>query len=189
MKVEKTFLDGLLVIQPDVFNDDRGFFFESYSQKKYDEFLDDNKFVQDNFSRSAKGTVRGLHYQAGKAAQAKLCSVLEGKVLDIAVDVRFGSPTYGKYFSIELSDENHTQLFIPEGFAHGFAVLSNSALFHYKCSSYYSKEDERSIYYADKDLNIDWQVEEPIVSKKDLDGKKFLEIEKDFIYKINLEEE
>ncbi len=184
MKVEKTFIEDLLVIQPNVFKDERGFFFESYSQIKYDEVLQGQKFAQDNISRSAKGTIRGLHYQVGLNAQAKLCSVLEGKVLDIAVDIRFGSPTFGKYYSVELSDENHTQLFIPKGFAHGFAVLSESAIFHYKCSDYYSKEDERSIYYADKDLNIDWKVEEPIVSKKDLDGKKFSQIEKDFIYKI-----
>lgn len=188
MKVEKTFIDGLLVIQPDVFKDERGFFFESYSSKKYEEFLKEKMFVQDNFSKSGNGTIRGLHYQVGSAAQAKLCSVIQGKVLDIAVDIRFGSPTFGKYYSVELSDENNYQIFIPEGFAHGFAVLSETAVFHYKCSNYYSKKDERSIYYADEDLKIDWLVDEPIVSKKDLDGKKFKEIEKDFVYKITTEE-
>ena len=183
MKVTKTELDGLLIIEPDVFPDDRGYFFESFSAKKYLAAGIDYQFIQDNISKSTKGTLRGLHYQIGESAQGKLCQVLSGKVLDIAVDVRFGSPTFGKYFAIELSEENKEQFFIPPGFAHGFSVLSQEALFSYKCTAYYNKESERCIIYNDEKLNIDWKVEKPIVSPKDLLGKKFNEIDKDFIYK------
>ena len=183
MQVTKTEIPGLLVIQPDVFSDSRGFFFESYSKKRYDDLGIQGEFVQDNFSRSKKKTVRGLHYQVGKFAQGKLCQVIEGEVLDVAVDIRFGSPTFGKHFSLILSSETKTQLLIPIGFAHGFSVLSDEALFSYKCTNYYSKADERAIIFNDPDLNIDWRVEEPIVSEKDLTAVKFKEIEKDFIYK------
>lgn len=183
MKVTKTEIPGLLVIQPDVFSDSRGFFFESYSKKKYHELGIQGEFVQDNISSSKKNTVRGLHYQVGEKAQGKLCQVIEGEVLDVAVDVRFNSPTFGKHFSLILSSETKVQLWIPIGFAHGFSVLSDEALFSYKCTNYYSKTDERAILFNDPDLNIDWRVEEPIVSYKDLTAAKFKEIEKDFIYK------
>jgi len=183
LKVTKTEIPGLLVIQPDVFSDSRGFFFESYSKKKYNEFGIQGEFVQDNISSSKKNTVRGLHYQVGEKAQGKLCQVIEGEVLDVAVDVRFNSPTFGKHFSLILSSETKVQLWIPIGFAHGFSVLSDEALFSYKCTNYYSKTDERAILFNDPDLNIDWRVEEPIVSDKDLTAAKFKEIEKDFIYK------
>ena len=180
MKVEKTFIKDLLVIEPDVFGDERGYFFESFSFKKYQANGIDLNFVQDNISKSKKNTLRGLHYQVGEKAQGKLCQVIKGKVLDVAVDIRFNSPTFGKYFSIELSEENHLQLLIPKGFAHGFSVLSDEAVFHYKCTDYYSKPDERTIIYNDPDLNIDWRVENPVVSDKDKKGRLFREIEKDF---------
>ncbi len=180
MKVEKTFISDLLVISPDVFGDSRGYFFESFSLKKYQGNELNFNFVQDNISKSMRGTIRGLHYQVGEKAQGKLCQVIKGNVLDAAVDIRFNSPTFGKYFSVELSEENHLQLWIPPGFAHGFSVLSDEAVFHYKCTEYYSKEHERAILYNDPDLNIDWQVDNPIVSEKDLSAKKFKEIGKDF---------
>ena len=183
MKVDKTPIDGLLVIHPEVFKDGRGYFYESYSKKKYSEYGIDIDFVQDNISKSSKGVIRGLHYQAGEGAQAKLCDVIKGTVLDVAVDIRFGSSTFGKYFSIELSEENHLQLYIPAGFAHGFSVLSLEALFHYKCSNYYSKPDERAILCNDPDLNIDWMVNNPVISGKDKLAGLFKNIEKDFIFK------
>ncbi len=182
MKVEKTFIKDILIIEPDVFGDDRGYFYESFSTKKYKSYGIDLNFVQDNISRSKYGTLRGLHYQAGEKAQGKLCQVIKGSVLDVAVDIRFNSPTFGKYFSVELSEENHLQLWIPKGFAHGFSVLSDEAVFHYKCTDFYSKPDERAIIYNDPDLNIDWRVGKPIVSEKDKQAKPFKEIEKDFFY-------
>ncbi len=182
MEVKKTNIEGLLIIKPDVFGDDRGYFFELYHKQRYKEFGIDADFVQDNISKSVKGTIRGLHYQVGDKAQGKLCQVIKGKVLDVAVDIRFDSPTFGKHFAIELSEENKIQVWIPPGFAHGFSVLSDDAIFSYKCTEYYSKEDERAILYNDPELNIDWKVENPIVSEKDLTAKLFKEIERDFIY-------
>jgi dTDP-4-dehydrorhamnose 3,5-epimerase len=182
MKVIKTNIEGLLIIEPDVFGDDRGYFFETYSKSKYGELGIDTDFVQDNISRSLKGTIRGLHYQIGDKAQGKLCHVIKGKVLDVSVDIRFESPTLGKYYSIELSGDDKKQLWIPPGFAHGFSVLSDEVIFYYKCTNYYSKQDERAILYNDPELNINWKVENPIVSEKDREAKLFKEIEKDFIY-------
>ena len=143
-------------------------------------------FVQDNFSQSSKGTIRGLHYQVGEFAQGKLCQVLQGRVLDVAVDIRFNSPTFGKYYSIELSDVNKRQFWLPPGFAHGFSVLSEIALFHYKCTNYYSKKDERCIIFDDKELKINWLVENPIISEKDKFGTPFKDIGRDFNIKNNL---
>lgn len=183
MKIEKVIIDGLLVIEPNVFNDSRGFFYESYNLDKYKIITNDYSFVQDNISKSKYGTIRGLHYQIGEYAQGKLISVIVGKVFDVAVDIRFGSPTFGEYFGVELSDENKKQLWIPPGFAHGFSVLSDEVIFTYKCTSNYSKESERSIIFNDSDLGIDWKVKNPIVSEKDLLSNKFSEIEKDFIFK------
>lgn len=180
MKVTETELKGVLIIEPDFFEDTRGFFFESYNKKKYDEAGLRFDFLQDNISKSAKGTIRGLHYQIGDNAQGKLCQVISGAVLDVAVDIRFGSKTFGKYIAAELTGENHKQIWIPPGFAHGFSVLSDEAIFSYKCTAFYSKKDERAILYNDIDLNIDWKVETPIVSEKDLLAKKFSEIERDF---------
>ncbi len=182
MEVIKTNIDGLLIIKPDVFGDDRGYFFETYSKRKYAEYGIEEDFVQDNISKSLKGTIRGLHYQVGDKAQGKLCHVIKGKVLDVAVDIRFDSPTFGQYFSIELTGEDKTQLWIPPGFAHGFYVLSDEVLFVYKCTNYYSKPDDRAILYNDPQLNIDWKVENPIVSEKDLNAKHFNEIQTDFVY-------
>ena len=182
MEVLKTELPGLLLIKPKVFGDERGYFFESYSKEIYHKAGIDFCFVQDNISKSKKNTIRGLHYQVGDKAQGKLCQVIFGKVLDVAVDIRFGSPTFGKYFASELSEENKIQLWIPPGFAHGFSVLSDEAIFSYKCSEPYSREFERSVLYSDKQLNIDWKVDNPIVSEKVLKAKLFKEIDKDFIY-------
>lgn len=184
MEIKDTTLDGVKLIIPDVFEDSRGFFFESYNKKKYEDAGLTNEFVQDNISKSKYGTLRGLHYQAGEFAQGKLCQVIVGKVLDVAVDIRFGSPTFGKYFSVELSAENHYQLWIPPGFAHGFSVLSDEALFMYKCTALYSKKDERAILYKDPALGIEWLVENPIVSEKDQKSILFKDIEKDFTYSI-----
>lgn len=180
MKVRETDIEGLLIIEPDVFPDSRGFFFESYSKLKYTINGFEFDFVQDNISKSTKGTIRGLHYQVGEFSQGKLCHVISGKVYDVAVDIRFGSPTFGKYVGIELSDENHIQFWIPPGFAHGFSVLSDDTIFMYKCTNYYSKKDERAVLFNDPDLGIDWKVETPIVSEKDLNAKRFKEIDKNF---------
>ena len=173
MKVETTEINDLLILRSDIFGDNRGYFFESFSNKKYEEIGVQEKFVQDNISKSIQNTVRGLHLQIGAKAQGKLCQVLFGKVLDVAVDVRLGSATFGKYFSIELSEENHLQLWIPKGFAHGFSVLSDEAIFSYKCTEYYDKASERSIMFNDPELAIDWKVDGPIVSEKDLKALTF----------------
>jgi dTDP-4-dehydrorhamnose 3,5-epimerase len=183
MKIIETDLKGALIIEPDVFPDDRGFFFESYSIKKYSANGFDLNFVQDNISKSVKGTIRGLHYQVGEFAQGKLCQVISGKVFDVAVDIRFGSPTFGKFFGVELSGDNHKQFWLPPGFAHGFSVLSDEAIFMYKCTNYYSKKDERAILFNDAEIGIDWKVDTPIISPKDLLATKFKDIEKDFFYK------
>ena len=182
MEVIKTDIAGLLVIKPKVFGDERGYFFESFNEDNYQKAGINFCFVQDNISKSKKDTVRGLHYQIGEKAQGKLCKVIYGKVLDVAVDIRFGSPTFGKYFSSELSEENHTQLWIPPGFAHGFSVLSDEAIFSYKCTKLYSKADERAILFNDPNLKIDWKVENPIVSEKDIAAPLFKEIQKEFVY-------
>ncbi len=182
MKVTKTEIEGLLIIEPDIFPDERGYFFEDYNKKRYQTIGLDMEFVQNNISKSVKGTVRGLHYQVGEFAQGKLCEVIYGKVLDVAVDIRFGSPTFGKYAAVELSEENHRQFWLPPGFAHGFSVLSEEAIFHYKVTNYYSKKDERAILFNDETLKINWHVDSPVVSEKDLNAKKFNDIEKDFIY-------
>ena len=170
MKLTKTFIEGLLILEPVVFKDERGYFVESYNKNTFEKVTGMKiDFVQDNESKSTYGTVRGLHYQTGDYAQAKLVRVITGKVLDVAVDIRENSPTYGKHFSLILSEENKKQLFIPRGFAHGFAVLSDEAIFSYKCDNFYSKEHEGGIIYNDPLLNIDWQIkdEDMILSAKD----------------------
>lgn len=182
MKIISELLNGLKLIQPDVFEDDRGYFYESYSKKKFDGIGIYEKFLQDNVSKSTYRTIRGLHYQTGKSAQGKLCHVLSGKVLDVAVDIRFNSPNFGKYASVELSDENHLFLWIPAGFAHGFSVLSEIAIFHYKCTQLYDKLSERCIIYSDPELNIDWKIPNPVVSEKDKQGVLFNSIDNDFHY-------
>ena len=169
MNVIKTDIEGLYVIEPRVFADDRGYFFESYNQREFDEKVGPVRFVQDNESRSQYGVVRGLHFQKGEHAQAKLVRVVEGSVLDVAVDLRPGSPTYGKHFSVELTAENHRQFFIPRGFAHGFSVLSQVAVFQYKCDNLYCPECEAAIIWNDPDLAIDWRIptDRIILSPKD----------------------
>jgi len=175
---------GLYVIEPQVFNDSRGFFFESYNKKNFKDIGIETEFVQDNQSKSVYGVIRGLHYQAQPFAQAKLVSVNIGSVLDVVVDIRVGSPTYGKSYSINLTAENKKQLFIPRGFAHGFSVLSETAVFFYKCDNYYSKPSERGLAYNDLQLNIDWQIpaDKAIISDKDLVLPKFSDIAKDFVF-------
>jgi dTDP-4-dehydrorhamnose 3,5-epimerase len=181
MKFERTSLDGVLIITPDVFKDARGYFFESFSKRKYEEIGIKGEFVQDNISKSTYGTIRGLHYQVPPYEQGKLCQVVKGTVLDVAVDIRFGSPTFGKYISVILSDSELKQVWIPPGFAHGFSVLSDEAIFSYKCTGYYNRESERCILYSDPALSINWQITNPVVSEKDLKGKLLQAIEKDFV--------
>lgn len=182
MDIQETKIKDVLIITPKVFSDSRGYFLESFRKKVFAERGLNYDFVQDNISRSKQNTIRGLHYQAGEFAQGKLCQVVYGRVLDVAVDIRFGSPTFGKYVATVLSDENHDQLWIPPGFAHGFSVLSDTAIFHYKCTNYYDKASERAILFSDKQLNIDWNIKEPLVSPKDLEAKLFKDIEQDFTY-------
>ena len=182
MDIQETKLKGVLIFTPKVFGDERGYFFESFREKIFAENGIIVKFVQDNISHSKKNTVRGLHYQVGEFAQGKLCQVVYGSVLDVAVDIRFGSPTFGKYVATVLSSENHEQLWIPPGFAHGFSVLSETATFHYKCTNYYNKASERAILFSDKTLNIDWNVTEPLVSQKDLEAPLFNNISQDFVF-------
>lgn len=183
MKIEKTILDGVVVITPDIFADERGFFVETFQEKRYQEFLGaDIHFVQDNFSSSKKGVLRGLHYQAPPFGQAKLVQVLRGKVLDVAVDIRFGSPTFGKFVSVELSAENHRQFFIPEGYAHGFVALEDDTFFQYKCTNVYSKEHERGIVWNDSTIGIDWKTESPLVSEKDQKHLSLVNIAEEYCY-------
>lgn len=169
MNVIKTPIPGLLILEPGVFKDSRGYFFESFSQRRFDELVDPVVFVQDNESRSVKNVVRGLHFQKPPYTQAKLVRCVRGRVLDVVVDIRRGSPTFGKHFGAVLSEENHLQLFIPKGFAHGFAVLSDVAVFQYKCDEYYHPESESGISATDPSLGIDWLVpaEDMILSDKD----------------------
>ncbi len=171
MKVTETFLKGCFIVEPQLFSDQRGYFFESYNAEKFNNAIGTEvNFVQDNQSFSKRGVIRAIHYQTGEYAQAKLVSVLSGKVLDVAVDLRKDSPTFGKHFSIELSSENKKQLFIPRGFGHGFAVLSETAEFFYKCDNFYNKASEGGIIYNDAKLNIDWKIQKNLIdiSQKDI---------------------
>jgi len=172
MKVEESFIKDLLIITPTVFEDSRGYFLESYNKNKLKDFVATD-FKQDNESSSHKGTLRGLHFQKPPHAQAKLIRVITGSVLDIAVDLRVGSDTYGRYHKIVLSSENKKQVYVPKGFAHGFAVLEDNTIFSYKCSDYYNKESEVSLFWEDPTLNIDWGIENPIISDKDKLGIPF----------------
>ena len=169
MKVIKTKLEGVVIIEPQVFFDDRGYFFESFSQQRFKEQVAPITFVQDNESKSSYGVLRGLHFQKPPFAQSKLVRVVKGKVLDVAVDLRKGSPTFGQYESVVLSEENKRQFFIPQGFAHGFAVLSEEAIFQYKCDNYYAPQSEGSVRWNDPTIAIDWQLPEKdiILSAKD----------------------
>lgn len=172
MKVEETKLKGCFIVHDTIFPDPRGYFFESFNQKKFESLTGLNvSFVQDNQSQSSKGVLRGLHFQQGEYAQAKLVRVLQGKVMDVAVDLRKDSPTFGQHVAIELTEENHLQFFVPRGFAHGFIVLSEKAIFFYKCDNYYNKSSEGGILYNDETLGIDWQMNESelLLSEKDVE--------------------
>ena len=168
MNIITTEIEGLVIIEPEVFSDERGYFFESFSQREFEEKVCKTVFVQDNESKSIYGVLRGLHFQKPPFAQAKLVRVVSGKVLDVAVDIRKGSPTFGEHVSVELSGANKRQLFIPRGFAHGFAVLSNEAVFQYKCDNYYAPDYEDGILWNDPVLEIDWKIpmKDVILSKR-----------------------
>ena len=170
MNIIKTAIDGIVIIEPRIFNDSRGYFFESYSQRDFDKLVRPVNFVQDNESMSSFGVMRGLHYQRMPYTQSKLIRCVRGKVLDVAVDIRHGSPTFGQHVAVELSEENHRQLFIPRGFAHGFAVLSETAVFQYKCDNFYHPEADAGISILDPTLGIDWNIpaDKAILSEKDL---------------------
>lgn len=181
MKVKETPLKDCYIIEPTIFEDERGYFYEKFNQKKFEELTGQNgHFVQDNISKSSYGVLRGLHLQKGEAAQAKLVSCLEGRVWDIVVDLREDSPSFGKWYGVELTAENKLQFYIPRGFAHGFVVLSETAVFAYKCDNLYDKSAEGGVVWNDEDLGIDWKIaeEEVILSEKDKVQKSFKE--KDF---------
>ena len=169
MKVIKTAIEDVVIIEPKVFGDHRGYFFESFSERDFNSQVREVRFVQDNESKSKYGVLRGLHFQKGKDAQSKLVRVVKGRVLDVAVDIRKGSPTFGKYVAVELTEDNHRQLFVPRGFAHGFSVLSEEAIFQYKCDNLYAPQSEGAIAWNDPDINIDWQLpaEDVLLSAKD----------------------
>jgi len=171
MTIKETKLEGCYILQPNIFKDKRGYFIESFNQKTFNSLLGlDVNFVQDNESKSSKGVLRGLHYQLGEHAQAKLVRVVKGAVLDVAVDVREGSKTFGQHVAVELTEENKTQLFVPRGFAHGFIVLEDETIFSYKCDNYYHKASEAGLIYNDEDLKIDWKLPSTdfILSDKDI---------------------
>ena len=181
MNITKTDIQGLIIIEPQIFKDSRGCFFESWNAKKFKQLGTSEDFVQDNQSVSSKGVLRGLHFQNPPYAQAKLVRVIKGSVLDVAVDLRKNSPTYGKHVSVILSEQNNKSFFIPKGFAHGFLSLEDNTVFNYKCSDYYNKESEGSLLWNDEDLKIDWQIDNPLVSEKDLQADLF----KNFKTKFN----
>ena len=180
MKINKTFIEDLLIIEPQLFKDDRGFFYESYNKNNLDKVIN-IVFVQDNESKSHKGVVRGLHFQTPPFEQAKLVRCVSGNILDVAVDLRKNSKTYGKSFSIKLSSENHKQLFVPKGFAHGFQVLSETAIVNYKVDEYYNPDSDSGLIWNDKDLSINWSIDvKPILSVKDLKLMSFRELKSPF---------
>lgn len=184
MKVVETVIPGVVILEPDVFGDERGYFFESYSQDKFDALVRPVRFVQDNESKSKYGVLRGLHFQKGRYAQSKLVRVVHGRVLDIAVDIRWGSPMFGRYVSVELTGDNKRQLFVPRGFAHGFSVLSAEAVFQYKCDNLYAPQSEGAIAWNDPALGIDWHLpsEDVILSPKDFRHPRLAEVGELFDY-------
>ena len=187
MEVIKTAIEGLVILEPKVFGDARGYFFESFSLREFEQKVRKVNFVQDNESMSSYGVMRGLHFQASPFTQSKLVRCVKGRVLDVAVDIRKGSPTYGQHVAVLLTEENHRQFFIPQGFAHGFAVLSESAIFQYKCDNFYHPEADGGISILDDTLGIDWglALEEALVSEKDANHPKLAEFDSPFIYKEN----
>ena len=188
MEVIKTKIDGVVIIEPKVFQDARGYFFESFSQREFEAKVRQINFVQDNESMSSYGVMRGLHFQRPPFAQSKLVRCVKGSVLDVAVDIRKGSPTYGQHVAVELSEDNHRQFFVPRGFAHGFVVLSETAVFQYKCDNFYVPEADGGINIKDDALGIDWQIpmEKAILSEKDLKHVSLKDFDSPFDYNANL---
>lgn len=188
MNIIETSIEGVVVIEPKVFGDHRGYFFESFSQKDFCEKVRQVSFVQDNESKSCYGVVRGLHFQKPPHAQSKLVRVVKGAVLDVAVDIRKGSPTFGQHVAVELSEENHRQLFIPRGFAHGFAVLTDEVVFQYKCDNFYAPQSEGAIAWDDPDLGIDWRIpaDKVVLSAKDMAHPRLKDAQWLFDYNDNL---
>ena len=184
MEIIKTDIEGVIIIKPQIFKDSRGYFFESFSQREFNEKVTPIQFVQDNESCSSYGVMRGLHFQKPPYSQSKLVRCVKGSVLDVAVDIRKGSPTYGKHVAVELSAENHLQFFIPKGFAHGYAVLSKEAIFQYKCDEFYTPKSEGGIQLMDESLGINWPIsaDDAILSDKDKKYPKLSEITSDFDY-------
>lgn len=187
MEVFKTEIDGVVMIEPRVFCDERGYFFESFSQKEFDEKVRPIRFIQDNESMSSYGVMRGLHFQRPPFAQSKLVRCVKGVVLDVAVDIRKGSPTYGKHVSVELTEYNHRQFFVPRGFAHGFAVLSESAVFQYKCDNFYAPQADGGVNIRDESLDIDWRLPtaHAVLSEKDLKQAFLKDFDSPFDYTID----
>ena len=187
INVIKTEIPGVVIIEPKVFSDERGYFMETWCQKDFDEQVRPIKFVQDNESKSSYGVLRGLHFQKGEHSQSKLVRVLKGRVLDVAVDIRKGSPTFGKHVKVELTGENHRQFFIPRGFAHGFVVLSDEAIFQYKCDNLYAPQSEGAIIWNDPALKIDWQIpaSEIMLSEKDKHHETLSECKDLFDYSVD----
>ena len=188
MKIIETAIEGVVIIEPRLFKDERGYFFESFSQREFEEKIRKISFVQDNESKSSYGVLRGLHFQKPPYAQSKLVRVIKGAVLDVAVDIRKGSPTFGKHVAVELTEENHLQLFIPRGFAHGFSVLSQEVIFQYKCDNYYAPQSEGALAWDDSDLNINWRIptNQIILSEKDKHHEKLKDASWLFDYNTNL---
>ena len=188
MEVIKTAIDGLVIIEPKVFQDARGYFFESFSQREFEEKVRKINFVQDNESMSSYGVMRGLHFQRPPFTQSKLVRCVKGRVLDVAVDIRKGSPTYGQHVAVELSEDNHRQFFVHRGFAHGFAVLSETAIFQYKCDNFYAPEADGGISIKDESLGIDWKIptENAILSDKDIKHLCLKDFDSPFDYSMNL---
>ena len=188
MEVIKTELEGVVIIEPKIFRDARGYFFESFSQNEFEEKVRKIAFVQDNESMSSYGVMRGLHFQLPPFTQSKLVRCVKGKVLDVAVDIRKGSPTFGKHVSVELSEDNHRQFFVPRGFAHGFAVLSETAVFQYKCDNFYAPQSDGGISILDDSLGIDWKLptDKVILSEKDTKHPLLKDFDSPFKYDMNL---
>lgn len=188
MKIIETAIEGVVIIEPRLFKDERGYFFESFSQREFEEKIRKISFVQDNESKSSYGVLRGLHFQKPPYAQSKLVRAIKGAVLDVAVDIRKGSPTFGKHVAVELTEENHLQLFIPRGFAHGFSVLSQEVIFQYKCDNFYAPQSEGALAWDDSDLNINWRIptNQIILSEKDKHHEKLKDASWLFDYNTNL---
>lgn len=182
MEVIRTNIEGVVIIEPRIFKDSRGYFFESFSQREFEEKVLKTTFVQDNESKSSYGVLRGLHYQTAPHTQSKLVRVVKGAVLDVAVDIRIGSPTYGQHVAVELTEENHRQFFVPRGFAHGFSVLSEEVIFQYKCDNFYAPANEGALAWDDAELNIDWRIpaDKVLLSDKDRNHPRLAELKSPF---------